>query len=120
MIYEPETYESAGAVSLNVTVGGLLSADVKDDTITFTVNGCPYYVLGEKVTTDSTNPSEIIEGDGQSVTVVDQDKNKNKDSDLPKTGDNSHMPLIISLLFVSGGAVMGAKALSKKREHSLK
>ena len=47
----------------------LLSANVKNGTITFTTDGSPYYVLGEKDSTISTLPPEIIEGKGQSITV---------------------------------------------------
>ena len=45
----------------------LLSADVKNGTITFTTDGSPYYVLGEKVSTIATLPPEIIKGKGQSI-----------------------------------------------------
>ena len=47
----------------------LLSADVKNGTITFTTDGSPYYVLGEKDSTIAKLPPEIIEGKGQSITV---------------------------------------------------
>ena len=45
----------------------LLSVDVKNGTITFTTDGSPYYVLGEKDSTISTLPPEIIKGKGQSI-----------------------------------------------------
>ena len=45
----------------------LPSADVKNGTITFTTDGSPYYVLGEKDSTISTLPPEIIKGKGQSI-----------------------------------------------------
>ena len=45
----------------------LLSADVKNGMITFTTDGSPYYVLGEKDSTIATLPSEIIKGKGQSI-----------------------------------------------------
>ena len=45
----------------------LLSANVKNGTITFTTDGSPYYVLGEKDSTISTLPPEIIKGKGQSI-----------------------------------------------------
>lgn len=45
----------------------LLSADVKNGTVTFTTDGSPYYVLGEKDSTISTLPPEIIKGKGQSM-----------------------------------------------------
>ena len=45
----------------------LLSADVKNGTITFTTDGSPYYVLGEKESTIATLPPEIIKGKGQSI-----------------------------------------------------
>ena len=47
----------------------LLSADVKNGMITFTTDGSPYYVLGEKDSTIAKLPPEIIEGKGQSITV---------------------------------------------------
>lgn len=45
----------------------LLSADVKNGMITFTTDGSPYYVLGEKDSTIATLPPEIIKGKGQSI-----------------------------------------------------
>ena len=45
----------------------LLSADVKNGMITFTTDGSPYYVLGEKESTIATLPPEIIKGKGQSI-----------------------------------------------------
>ena len=45
----------------------LLSADVKNGTVTFTTDGSPYYVLGEKDSTIATLPPEIIKGKGQSI-----------------------------------------------------
>ena len=45
----------------------LLSADVKNGMITFTTDGSPYYVLGEKGSTMATLPPEIIKGKGQSI-----------------------------------------------------
>ena len=45
----------------------LLSADVKNGTITFTTDGSPYYVLGEKESTIATLPPEIIKDKGQSI-----------------------------------------------------
>ena len=45
----------------------LLSANVKNGTITFTTDGSPYYALGEKDSTISTLPPEIIKGKGQSI-----------------------------------------------------
>lgn len=45
----------------------LLSADVKNDTVTFTTDGSPYYVLGEKESTIATLPPEIIKGKGQNI-----------------------------------------------------
>lgn len=60
----------------------------------------------------------LINANGISVTMKPEAPLKNPV--VYSLNTDSHMPLIISLLFVSGGAVMGAKALSKKREHSLK
>ena len=45
----------------------LLSADVKNGTVTFTTDGSPDYVLGEKESTIATLPPEIIKGKGQSI-----------------------------------------------------
>ena len=43
---------------------------------------------------------------------------KPTDSDSPQTGDNSNMILWIALLFVSGGAVIGITAYSKKKKEN--
>lgn len=72
----------------------LLSADVKNGTITFTTDGSPYYVLGEKDSGGS--PSDP--------------------GDSPQTGDNSHMALWIALLFVSGFGVVATAVYGKKRK----
>ena len=77
----------------------LLSADVKNGTITFTTDGSPYYVLGEK---DSGGTPPAGE------TPSDPDKS-------PQTGDNSRMVLWIALLFVSGAGVIGTTVYGKKK-----
>ena len=68
----------------------LLSADMKDGTITFTVIDSPYYVLGE-------TPSDP--------------------SAPPQTGDNTPMSLWIALLSVSGGLLIftGIYSISTKK-----
>lgn len=68
----------------------LLSADMKDGTITFTVIDSPYYVLGE-------TPSDP--------------------SAPPQTGDNTSMSLWIALLSVSGGLLIftGIYSISTKK-----
>ena len=43
---------------------------------------------------------------------------KPTDSDSPQTGDNSNMILWIALLFISGGAVIGITAYSKKKKEN--
>lgn len=70
----------------------LLSADVKNGTITFTTDGSPYYVLGEK---DGGTPSDP--------------------DNPPQTGDNSHMALWIAVLFVSGAGVIGTTVYGRKK-----
>ena len=77
----------------------LLSADAKNGTITFTTDGSPYYVLGEK---DSGGTPPAGE------TPSDPDKS-------PQTGDNSRMVLWIALLFVSGAGVIGTTVYGKKK-----
>ena len=44
--------------------------------------------------------------------------NPNTDAESPKTGDNSNMILWIALLFISGGAVIGITAYSKKKKEN--
>lgn len=66
----------------------LLSADVKNGTVTFTTDGSPYYVLGE-TPSDPDTP--------------------------PKTGDNSYMELWIALLAVSGMVLFGTELYSKRK-----
>lgn len=80
----------------------LLSADVKNSTITFTTDGSPYYVLGEK---DSGGTPPTGE------TPSDPDKS-------PQTGDNSHMALWLAVLLVSGGALIVTGIYSRKKKHS--
>ena len=71
----------------------LLSADVKNGTITFTTDGSPYYVLGEKESGGT--PSDP--------------------GDSPQTGDNSHMALWIALLAVSVFALAGTAVYSRRK-----
>ena len=71
----------------------LLSADVKNGTITFTTDGSPYYVLGEKASGGT--PSDP--------------------GDSPQTGDNSHMTLWIALLAVSVFALAGTAVYSRRK-----
>lgn len=78
----------------------LLSADVKNGTITFTTDGSPYYVLGEK---DSTSTSSTGE------TPSDSYKS-------PKTGDNSHTALQLALLAASVFGLVGTAVYSKRKE----
>lgn len=63
-----DTLQNLGVYSLKSDGSlSLLSADVKNGTITFTTDGSPYYVLGEKDSTIATLPPEIIKGKGQSI-----------------------------------------------------
>ena len=71
----------------------LLSADVKNGTITFTTDGSPYYVLGEKASGGT--PSDP--------------------GDSPQTGDNSHMALWIALLALSVFALAGTAVYSRRK-----
>lgn len=71
----------------------LLSADVKNGMITFTTDGSPYYVLGEK------------DGGG---TPSDP-------GDSPQTGDNSHIALWIALLAASVFGLAGTAIYSKRK-----
>ena len=71
----------------------LLSADVKNGTITFTTDGSPYYVLGEKASGGT--PSDP--------------------GDSPQTVDNSHMTLWIALLAVSVFALAGTAVYSRRK-----
>lgn len=71
----------------------LLSANVKNGTITFTTDGSPYYVLGEK--DSGSTPSDP--------------------GDSPQTGDNSHMALWIALLAASVFGLAGTAIYSKRK-----
>ena len=71
----------------------LLSADVKNGTITFTTDGSPYYVLGEK----------------------DSGSTPSNPGDSPQTGDNSHMALWIALLAASVFGLAGTAVYSKRK-----
>ena len=41
------------------------------------------------------------------------------DPKTPQTGDNSNLMLWFALLFISGGAVIGATVVSKKKKHNI-
>lgn len=72
-----------------------LTITAKDVSLTFTTDGSPYYVLGEKVNGETSTPSEP--------------------GNSPQTGDNNHMALWIALLFVSGAGVIGTTVYGKKK-----
>lgn len=74
-----------------------LNFTAKDGAVTFTPNGDPYYIIGEKVGI-STIPG----------------------GNAPQTGDNSRMALWVALLFVSGGALAGTTIYGKKKKYSAK
>lgn len=87
------------------TVGYTVNSDgkVKDLTIkadngsiTFTANGDPYYVFGEKIT------PTVKPGNG-----------------APQTGDNSNMMLWFILLMVSGGMLVGTVVYGKKKKYNV-
>lgn len=65
--------------------------------VTFTANGNPYYVIGEKVGT-STTPG----------------------GNAPQTGDNSNMVLWLALVLLSGSALAGTATYSKKKQYAAK
>lgn len=48
------------------------------------------------------------------------EKNEPPKTDVPQTGDNSHMALWLALILVSGGALIGITVYGKKRKRSAK
>ena len=70
-----------------------LTVAAKDVSLTFTTDGSPYYVLGEK--DSGSTPSEP--------------------GDSPQTGDNSHMALWIALLAASVFGLAGTAVYSKRK-----
>ena len=74
-------------------------------TATFTVNKKATETTAQPTTTPSTKPE-----------TPTPDKNSDKKS--PQTGDSSNLALWIVLLCVSGGAVIGTTAVSKKKKHN--
>ncbi|MGN0317632.1 MAG: carboxypeptidase-like regulatory domain-containing protein [Lachnospira sp.] len=67
--------------------------------------------LGNSITSD---PAALSV---QAKPAADRDTADN-DTKSPQTGDNSYMELWIVLLFVSGGALIGTKVISKMRKRS--
>ena len=47
------------------------------------------------------------------------DKPNQGNTESPQTGDNSNLMLWFALLFISGGAVIGATVVSKKKKHNI-
>lgn len=72
-----------------------LTVSMEDGSLTFTTDGSPYYVLGEKVSGETSSPS--------------------KPGNSPQTGDNSHMALWIVLLAVSVFSLAGTAVYSKRK-----
>ena len=75
-----------------------LTVSIEDGSLTFTTDGSPYYVLGEKVSGETSSPSEP--------------------SNSPQTGDNSHMALWMVLLAVSVFGLAGTSVYSKRKRVS--
>ena len=75
-----------------------LTVSMEDGSLTFTTDGSPYYVLGEKVSGETSSPSEP--------------------SNSPQTGDNSHMALWMVLLAVSVFGLAGTSVYSKRKRVS--
>ena len=98
-IKQPEKLTDFAAYSLtgegNVSD---LTISVEDGSLTFTTDGSPYYVLGEKVSGETSSPSEP--------------------SNSPQTGDNSHMALWMVLLAVSVFGLAGTSVYSKRKRVS--
>ena len=78
-------------ISAGKTAG--LTVTAKDGSLTFTTDGSPYYVLGEK--DSGSTPSDP--------------------GDSPQTGDNSHMVLWIALLAASVFGLAGTAVYSKRK-----
>ncbi len=95
-IKQPEKLTDFAAYSLTGegNVSGL-TISVEDGSLTFTTDGSPYYVLGEKVSGETSSPSEP--------------------SNSPQTGDNSHMALWMVLLAVSVFGLAGTSVYSKRK-----
>lgn len=72
-----------------------MTVSMENGSLTFTTDGSPYYVLGEKVNGETSTPSEP--------------------GNSPQTGDDNHMALWITLLFVSGAGVIGTTVYGKKK-----
>ena len=98
-IKQPEKLTDFAAYSLTGegNVSGL-TISVEDGSLTFTTDGSPYYVLGEKVSGETSSPSEP--------------------SNSPQTGDNSHMALWMVLLAVSVFGLAGTSVYSKRKRVS--
>ncbi|MGN0549724.1 MAG: hypothetical protein ACI4IM_09025 [Acutalibacteraceae bacterium] len=71
-----------------------LTVTAKDGSLTFTTDGSPFYVLGEKSV-------------GGNAASSDQDHS-------PQTGENSHITFWLALFLVSGGALIGTAFASKR------
>lgn len=72
-----------------------LTVSMENGSLTFTTDGSPFYVLGEKVNGETSFPS--------------------KPGDSPQTGDNSHMALWIVLLAVSVFGLAGTAVYGKRK-----
>ena len=77
-----------------------LTVTAKDGSLTFTTDGSPYYVLGEKDNGSTPPAGETPSDQGNS----------------PQTGENSHMALWIALSAASVFGLAGTAVYSKKKE----
>lgn len=92
----PEKLTDPVAYSLSSegTASGM-TVSMENGSLTFTTDGSPYYVLGEKVSGETSFPSEP--------------------GNSPQTGDNNHMALWIALLAVSVFGLAGTAVYSKRK-----
>ena len=95
-------------VAFSLTRGGKdsgLSVTIKDGTITFTTDGSPFYVLGEKVSGSTSSTGETPStGDTPS-----------DPGNSPQTGDTSRIGLWFAILMVSGMVLFGAVSYRKRK-----
>lgn len=108
---------------------------VKSGEITFTVNGEPYYVIGERITSPIPDlPDKSDEPDSPDVPDIPDvpdtpdmpDKpGKPNDSDspdssigsVPKTGYDNHTALLLILFFISTASLITTSVYNKKKKH---
>lgn len=95
-VKQPEKLTDLAAYSLTDEGNASgMTVSMEDGSLTFTTDGSPYYVLGEKVSGETSSPSKL--------------------GNSPLTGDSTNLWLWLAILMVSGMVLFGIVSYRKRK-----